>query len=238
MIQPKKAVHYAYEHGDPSLPRLKDLVSDTPDPEKATILDYLRTNCIMTCPGVRRDEITPGMSIGVGNVFSDGIYLWNDVLTNYVDRYNIPLPKEFRDHVLNNHALRAEKHALLRLVDSVEIENEPQPGLRFQAVIHRVGRVLYQNGAEKAKIPAENAAPLIDPMTTELFCYDSGGQGEPTPEGYHWKLTFFQNRRIIRIIEGWPGEDSWRYYEFRKCVTYMEREIPFDLGSKCMPDIG
>lgn len=36
-------VGYSYEHGDESLPHLKDPVSDTPDPMKSKIMGYLRT---------------------------------------------------------------------------------------------------------------------------------------------------------------------------------------------------
>ena len=53
-------VNYSYEHGDETLPRLADLVSQTPDPEKRKIMAYLKTHCILTCPGVIYDEITPG----------------------------------------------------------------------------------------------------------------------------------------------------------------------------------
>lgn len=34
MIREKKHIAYSFEHGDKSLPHLKDLVSDVPDAEK------------------------------------------------------------------------------------------------------------------------------------------------------------------------------------------------------------
>lgn len=40
-------VRYTFEHGDESLPHLKDLVSDIPDPMKWKIMGYLRTHCII-----------------------------------------------------------------------------------------------------------------------------------------------------------------------------------------------
>jgi hypothetical protein len=60
----RKQVRYSFEHGDETLPHLKDLVSEVEDPEKT------------------------------------GIYFWNDAFINYVDRYNIPVPEEFRNHIL------------------------------------------------------------------------------------------------------------------------------------------
>ena len=96
MIREIRSVYYSYERGDESLPHLKDLVSKDPDPMKDKIMDYLRTHCIAACPGIVHDEINPDKVIGCGNRYSDGTYYWNDVFFNYVDRYNIPVPEEFR----------------------------------------------------------------------------------------------------------------------------------------------
>ena len=38
-----KQVAYSFEYGDESLPHLKDLVTDTQDPEKSKIITYLKT---------------------------------------------------------------------------------------------------------------------------------------------------------------------------------------------------
>ena len=54
-----KIVPYAYEHGDKTLPRLRDLLSKTLDPDKERIFAYLKTNCFAACPGIFHDEITP-----------------------------------------------------------------------------------------------------------------------------------------------------------------------------------
>ena len=69
-----KPVLYSYEHGDKKLSRLKEMVSDIPDPQKNIIIDYLKTNCVMVCPGSMEDEINPGNRIGSGDTFSDGLY--------------------------------------------------------------------------------------------------------------------------------------------------------------------
>ena len=132
-----RKVKYSYEHGDRSLQHLKDMVSDTPDPEKSRIMSYLRTHCIAACPGIVKDEINPEKSIGSGNLYSDGKYYWNDAFFNYVDRYNIPVPAEFRDYIIQNHEQRAKRHILLRTVDCVKIHNNPCPGYHWMLTFFR-----------------------------------------------------------------------------------------------------
>lgn len=235
MKRETRRVCYSFEHGDPSLPPLRELVSEKADPEKETILDYLRTHCILACPGIKYDEITPGKVIGAGHVYSDGTYTWNDVFANYVDRYNIPLPKDLRDHILRDHSERSKRHMLLRLVNKLEIENRSCSGYEFHVVICRNGMIQDQTGSgtegsATIYIEADDAAYIIDPIMTELFCYDSDDHGVPSADGYHWKLKFSQNDKEIAVIEGWPGEDPWRYNEVKACLGFIERYIPFKLG--------
>ena len=66
-----KQVLYSFEHGDETLPHLKDLVSEVQDPEKSRILSYLRLHCILACPGIIHDEINSDKVIGCGNIFSN-----------------------------------------------------------------------------------------------------------------------------------------------------------------------
>lgn len=234
-----RQVNYSYEHGDESLPHLKDLVSETPDPEKSKIVAYLKTHCVLAQPGVKFDEITPGKVIGYGNIFSDGVYYWNDVFTNYVNRYNIPVPQEFRQHILDNFNYRMKRHALLRLVDCVEIRNNPYLGYQYEVSVSKKGIIKYRNNTDckdgaLLMIKADDAAYIIDPIMTELFCYDADEHGRTIIDGYHWELIFYRKDQIIDRIEGWPGEDKWRYGRFRSIVEFAERFIPKDLGSKNM----
>lgn len=110
MKRDNKQIAYSYEHGDKTLPHLKDLVSDAPDSKKSMIMSYLKMHCILACPGIFYDKINPDEVIGAGNIFSDGTYIWNDEFYNYVDRYNIPVPKELRDHILKNFSSRMERN--------------------------------------------------------------------------------------------------------------------------------
>lgn len=234
-----KQVAYSFEHGDESLPHLKDLVTDTQDPEKSKIITYLETHCQCACAGIIHDEINPNEVIGVGNIFSDGTYFWNDVFTNYVHKYNIPVPKEFREHILENYNARMKRHAQLRLVDCVEIYNNPYVGYRYNVRIYRNGVIKYQNNTDCSDgavlyIKPEDTQYIIDPIMTEIFCYDADEHGTAMMDGYHWKLTFYKNSEVIDEIEGWPNEDRWRYGEVKGIIEFAERYIPKDLGSAQM----
>lgn len=167
-----RSAAYSYEHGDESLPHLKDLVSETPDPMKNRIMSYLRTHCVLACPGVLPDEINPEKTIGYGHIFSDGIYFWNDEFCNYVDRYNIPVPAEFRTHILENYKARMGRHKLLTLVDRAELQNNPYWGYRYDVRIDRSGVIRYQNNTDCTDgavlyIKPEEAQYIIDPIMTE-----------------------------------------------------------------------
>lgn len=239
MVRKNLKVAYSYEHGDESLPPLRKLVSEKQDPEKSRIIDYLWTHCVMTSPGIIKDEISPDKAIGYGNIFSDGTYYWNDVFINYVDRYNIPVPKEFREHILKNYFARKKRHMQLKVVNRIVIQNNPYFGYRFIVSINKNGLVTYQNNLDcndviAAHILAGNAGYIIDPIMSELFCYDSDEHGSPTIDGYHWKITFYRDSDIIDEKEGWEDEDSWRYGMFKRNIEFIERYIPHSLGSEYM----
>ncbi len=68
----------------------------------------------------------------------------------------------------------------------------------------------------------------------KLFCYDADGHGQPIIDGYHWKIIFYVKDEVVNEIDGWPGEDPWRYGEIKGIVEFAERYIPKELGSKYM----
>lgn len=83
-------------------------------------------------------------------------------------------------------------------------------------------------------IKPEDTSYIIDPITTELFCYDSDNHGGPIIDGYHWKIVFYIGDEIVKEVEGWPREDKWRYGEIKRIIEFAERYVPKDLGSKYM----
>ena len=238
MKRQTKFVAYSFEHGDESLPHLKDLVSEIEDPEKSKILSYLRIWCPLSCPGIVHDEINPDRVIGDGSIFSDGTYCWNDVFINYINKYNIPVPAEFRTHILNNFSPRMKRHAILRSIDCVEIINDPNSDCHFDARIYRNGIIKYygNDGSEDSEfsIDSEDTRYIINPIMTELFCYDADNHGSPDISGYHWKMVFYRKDEVIDIKEGWPKEDRWRYEEAKGIISFAERYIPKELGAGFM----
>lgn len=230
-----RQVFYSYEHGDESLPRLKDLVSETPDPERSRILAYLRTHCISTTTLSKIDEINPEKRTGSYSIYSDGVYCWDNRFTYYVDKYNIPIPQAFRQHILENFDSRMKRHMLLRLVDCVEILNNPYLGREYYVRINKDGNIRCWNNTDgKAgfftRIDPEDAAYIIDPVMSELFCYDTDRYGEGCIDGYYWKLTFFRKGKPLVEKEGRTGEDAWRCRSFRDILEFIGRYIPQDLG--------
>lgn len=245
MKREKKCVAYSYEHGDNSLPHLKELVSDVPDIEKEKILSYLRLYCYIACGGIIEDEITPGKTIGHGNVFTDGTYYWNDAFIGYFEKYNIPVPLEFREHILKNFEPRMKRHKLLQNVDRVELLNNPLFGYKYSVCINRDGVVTYQNNidcTDKAYIvlpPDIEAEYFIDPCMTELFCYDYDldNHGTIVIDGYYWEIKFYCGTELVNTIEGRTGEDNRRYSEFLGIIEFIERFIHRSLGSEHMADL-
>lgn len=234
-----RQVNYSYEHGDESLPLLKNLVSETQDPMKSKLMEYLKTNCIIACPGIIEDEINPGNIIGCGNQYSDGIYFWDDVFFNYVDQYNIPVPEEFRNHILENFDRRMKRHALLQLIDRVEIHNNPYLAFEYNFSIEKSGVIWYRNNTDCKDgavflIKADDAQYIINPGMTELFCYDTDEHGVVMIDGHHWEILFYRKDELVDKIEGLSGEDKWRYGKFREIVELSERYIPKALGYELM----
>lgn len=149
------------------------------------------------------------------------------------------MPEAFRAHILRNHTQRTKRHTLLRLVDRMEIDNNPYLGYKYHISIHRNGLLEYWNNTDHkdktvAIIKGDDAAYIIDPIATELFCYDSDDHGKPIIDGHHWKLTFYKRDKCIDTIEGWSNEDIWRHGEFKDLIEFAERFVPFDLGSRYM----
>lgn len=158
---------------------------------------------------------------------------------NYVEKYNIPVPAEFREHILKNYDERIAKHKLLAEVDKVEIYNNPYLGYRYYVKICRNGQVFYRNNTDCKDdaliiIKPDDAAYIIDPIMTELFCYDSDNHGKMYIDSYHWKLSFYKDDDMVKTIEGETDEDPWRFNKIKEIIEFAERFIPKDLGYKYM----
>ena len=235
-------IAFCREYSDESLPPLKDLVSSSPDEKKELILDYLKTNYMLACPGVVYDILDPKSVIGDGSMYVDDIYAWPDYLPAYIEKYNIRIPGFFRNHILENYESRKQVHSLLQAVDKIIIKNNPYLGYQYEVGISKKGLIEYQNNTdctEKAilMIDPSDASWIINPIMVDLFCYDDkDGHGQPMIDGYHWEIDFFINGILQKHVEGWPGENAWRQKEIGRIIHFAERYIPKDLGGKYMPE--
>lgn len=232
-------VVFSQEYGDPNLPKLADMVSDTPDPQKKIILDYLREHCVGFCPGIHYDVIKPKEVIGCGRIYTDDKYYWKDYFANYVEKYNIPIPEEFRTHILENYKSRKMRHTKHRLLKSIRIINQPYPGYRYTIYIHQNGHVTYGNNLDGTSevsftISAEDADYIVHPITESMFCYDGASTGSPIIDGYHWTIEYLSEKGCVHKSEGWPGEPEWRYKGARDLFEFIERQTGKDIGSKYM----
>jgi hypothetical protein len=89
------------DHGDPTGPRLADLVNDRPQPDEIKISSYLRRGLLLIgCPGVVADALdsTVGV-IGSPDILTDGMWAWPGDLPYYVEKYHPALPGEFVSHI-------------------------------------------------------------------------------------------------------------------------------------------
>lgn len=229
-------VVYSKEYGDPTLPKLADMVSNTPDPHKDIILDYLREHCIAGCPGIVYDVVKPDDVIGHGHLYSDDKYFWDDCFTNYVRKYNIPVPSNFRTHILENYTSRKIRHAKHRLLKKIVLIHEPSADQRYSIAIDVHGNVHYENSSDHPNmqsfsIDSRDADYIVHPITESLFCYDIPPVVPMPDNGYRWSIDFYNAKGHVCKIEGWPGEPQERYASIRRLFEFIERETGKDLGT-------
>lgn len=239
MIRNCKPLCFSYEYGDQSLPRLKDMVSPQPDACKSLILDYLRENYTLGCPGIVQDILQPDCVIGDGSLYSDDCYYWPDYFANYVEKYNIPVPPEFREHIINNHSRRKELHLRHSMIKKIVIRNNPRSWEHYCVVINENGGAEYCDSIDCHEpvvyiLKPEDAKWIIGPITRDLFCYDMDNHGCAVIDGYHWKIEYYSQKKCEKTGEGWPGEDPWRHNEIKKILLYIKRFIPRDMGTQLM----
>ncbi len=112
-------------------------------------------------------------------------------------------------------------------------------GNEYEVSIEKSGVVRYRNNIDCQDgallyIKPDNAKYIIDPIMSELFCYDSDDHGGPCIDGHYWKLSFYLKDELVDEIEGWTNEDPWRYAQIYKIIKFTERYIPKDMGAQYM----
>lgn len=86
---------------DSKYPSIKELINK-PIKEKKKVIEYMK-KCKVTAvaPAIVRDLINPENKIAELNLMSDGKYEWRSGVIYYVEKYDMELPEEFIQHVLN-----------------------------------------------------------------------------------------------------------------------------------------
>lgn len=76
---------------------LNTLRADSPRPNEADILSYLRGGTqAFAVPGLASDLLSPNRQvIGAPSVFTDGEWLWPTDLLYYIEHYHIEVPNTF-----------------------------------------------------------------------------------------------------------------------------------------------
>ncbi len=233
-----KDVNFCKEYGDESLPSIKELISDTPDPEKDTILSYLRTNLILASPGIVKDLFNPNETIGSGNIFSDGVYAWTDYLASYVEKYNITLTKEFRNHILKNHKIRMRKHLELNLVNKIIIKFHYFNKM-YECEILKSGQIKHISNFNilfetcKTSIGSQEAEWIIRQIMCPLYCYDNGVKhNNYVLDGYSWLVEFYRDEKLMHTSSGKSCDPKWRKEAYKSIIEYIERITLLNLGSE------
>ena len=84
-------------------PSVTNYFSETPYEGKGKIVSFLKLSGKpgLLCASIPHDVVT-GKTIPISNYIMDGEkYSWPLILAYYVDKYNMRLPKEFEDEILN-----------------------------------------------------------------------------------------------------------------------------------------
>lgn len=93
------------EYGSDNGISMRDCFQKEPYPGKEKIVSYLKNNgkATLASSAIARDLLTNERIKGEYQlvVYDDGKYSWWSDLAYHVEKYNLRLPKEFEDYVLN-----------------------------------------------------------------------------------------------------------------------------------------
>ncbi len=98
-----------------------------PKEDKESILSYMRSGLkVIEFISPTFDPITGNQNID-NVIFTDGKYVWDGVLINWVENYSVRLPRDFLNWVemSNIEISKLERNNLLPLIKTSEIVNDP-----------------------------------------------------------------------------------------------------------------
>jgi hypothetical protein len=89
-------------NGDEKYPALKTLINKPMDNEiKEKVVKYLKEGKeLAIAPSITRDILDPNVRLPRLSLMGDGEYEWRSDIAYYVEKYDLELPQEFIEHVL------------------------------------------------------------------------------------------------------------------------------------------
>lgn len=133
------------EFGAESAPLIKSMFEDKPYPGIDKIIRYLEAGKPhLSSPGVGVDVFTGEQVMNHYDIRDDGEYSWCSMLSYYVKKYNMRLPKDFEDKVLKGHDRIAISMRFLK-----KYATEQKSELRGQ---HSCGILILQKGRQSTAV--------------------------------------------------------------------------------------
>lgn len=95
-------------------PRLRDCISDTPQPDEDKIIADLHHGVGLSGrSGYLRDVLDPSKGYCLtASTFTDGCFVWTTLVTYYVTKYHAKLPAEFVSHMKANNWTPPDKGSI------------------------------------------------------------------------------------------------------------------------------
>ena len=82
---------------------MKDDFSPTPSPFCSKIIAYLNNGELKLASSESAMDVFSGERINQTNcILTDGEYSWSNSLSYYVDKYNLQIPKELENKIINS----------------------------------------------------------------------------------------------------------------------------------------
>ncbi|MCD7951129.1 MAG: hypothetical protein LUG12_12855 [Erysipelotrichaceae bacterium] len=170
---------------------LKENIHDEPYQNQEVIYDYLLDGGKVEAARLSRykDIFNNKIIPQEGLIRYDGTYYWSNVLAYYVRNYNLRLPKDVENHILQKYhdMWEPQMHNLYKLKSLDELMEEVKIGMDIEFFVYGI----------RYNISWENCKPFICvcPYGDAVF-YD-------TPE------LMFENHKI----NGKPLKDIWQDFE-------------------------
>lgn len=96
-----KALMNYIEFGVPNAESINKYFSESPYEHQEELISYMRTCGKEKCVCGLAYDVVNNESLGTRKILNDGTYSWTNDLIYYVEKYNLLLPDDFIQHVLN-----------------------------------------------------------------------------------------------------------------------------------------